>query len=67
MDVQVRYIGSIEQFQNLFVKKPSLLPYFFFTFYRKYEAEKNVLIYRNKKKTQESEDNTTLEIGNIEA
>ena len=66
MGIQVRYTGSVEQFQNLSAKMSSHLPYFF-TFYRKYKSEKNVLIYRNRTNTQKSEDNTNLEAGNVEA
>ena len=54
MDIQVRYTGSVEQFQNLCAKKsPSSL-----LFLISYEiCKEKVLIYRDKTKIQKSKGN----------
>lgn len=46
MDIQVRYTGSVEQFQNLSAKKKKKVISFtlsFTTFYTKYETEEKCI------------------------
>lgn len=45
MDIQVRYTGSVEQFQNLSAKKKKVISFTlsFTTFYTKYETEEKCI------------------------
>lgn len=70
MDIQVRYTGSVEQFQNLQKKKKEkshLIYFIFFICHRKYGERKNVSIYRDRTKIQKSEGNTNLGTDNVKA
>ena len=55
MDIQVRYTGSVEQFQNLSAKKKRPSSLLFYISYKIFKEK--VLIYRDKTKIQKSKGN----------
>lgn len=67
MDIQVRYTGSTEQFQNLSERSHLIYPSPPPNLIGNMKRENNVSINRNKTKIQKSKDNTKLKTGDVKA